>query len=115
MATAKPTNPLPFHRRLRRVLVVAALLGVILLGWAWQNLRRDSVTASSYAARVACSCRFVAGRPLSDCKAELAAGLTPVMLSENAEVKSVTARSLLSVQTATFREGPGCQLERWQD
>jgi len=39
-----------------------------------------------------------------------------VTLSEDAEARSVTARfPLLSTQTATYRDGPGCQLQPWND
>ena len=115
MATAKPTNPLPFRRRLRRIAAALALAALVLLAWGWKPLRADAVKDASYAARVACPCRFIAGRELAACRKDFAAEIGPVMLSEDAEAKSVTARTLLSVQTATFRPGQGCRLERWAD
>ena len=43
-------------------------------------------------------------------------GMELVTLSEDAAAKTVTARfPLLASQTATYREGPGCQLEPWRD
>lgn len=70
---------------------------------------------TSYAARVACSCRFVSGRSLEDCEKDKLGGMELVTLSENAEAKSVTARfPLVTSNTATLREGYGCVLEEWE-
>ena len=39
-----------------------------------------------------------------------------ITLSEDAKARSVTARfPLLSSQTAQFREGEGCVLEKWDN
>ena len=71
---------------------------------------------SAYAARVACSCRFVAGRPMADCEKDKLAGMELVTLVDDVEAKSVTARfPLITAHTATYREGYGCVLETWQD
>ena len=73
-------------------------------------------TASAYSARVACSCRFVAGRSLSDCKKDKLAGMELVTLAEDVETQSVTARfPLIARETATYREGFGCVLEKWDN
>lgn len=71
---------------------------------------------SAYAARVACSCRFVAGRSLEDCEKDKLAGMELVTLDDDTATKSVTARfPLVAAHTATYREGYGCVLEEWQD
>jgi hypothetical protein len=71
--------------------------------------------ASAYSARVACSCRFVAGRSLEDCAKDKLAGMEAVTLVENVEARSVTARfPLIAEATATYREGYGCVLEPWE-
>ena len=74
----------------------------------------DPHVGTAYMARVGCSCRFVAGRSLEDCAKDKLAGMELVMLSEDAEAKSVTARfPLLARETATLRDGYGCVLEPW--
>ncbi len=92
------------------VLVIAALL--------WSNRTAVSGYAdvgSSYAARVACSCRFVAGRDLEDCTKDKLAGMELVSLSEDVEAQSVTATfPLVTSNTATYREGYGCVMEEWE-
>ena len=72
--------------------------------------------ASAYSARVACSCRFVAGRPLKDCAKDKLAGMEAVTLVEDEEARSVTARfPLVASATATYRKGYGCVLEPWEE
>lgn len=71
--------------------------------------------STSYTARVACSCRFVAGRSLSDCAKDKLAGMELVTLVEDVDAKSVTARfPLVTATTASYREGFGCVLEEWE-
>jgi hypothetical protein len=70
---------------------------------------------TSYAARVGCSCRFVAGRSLEDCEKDMLAGMELVSLSDDDEARSVTATfPLVTANTATFREGYGCVMEKWE-
>jgi hypothetical protein len=102
-------------RRTRRwplaVLVILVAAGV----WLREPIHGYAMTGASYGARVACSCRYIGGRPLSDCRKDFESGMELVMLSENADEKSVTATfPLLARQTARVVEGEGCQLERWQ-
>lgn len=98
------------------MLVWLAIALIAALVWFWQPLNGYAQVGASYAARVGCSCRYVGGRSLSDCRKDFEPGMELVMLSEDAEAKSVTARfPLLASQTATFREGEGCRLEPWQD
>jgi hypothetical protein len=70
---------------------------------------------SAYSARVACSCVYIAGRSLDDCAKDKIAGMELIRLSKDAEAKSVTARfPLLASDTASFRKGYGCVLQRWE-
>lgn len=119
MATGKAKRkPRTSHtsRKRARVVVALVLIGG-LLAFIWRAPIRDySVTATAFSARVACSCRYVAGRDLSQCHDDLEPGMGLVMLSEDDEAQSVTARiPLLASQTATWRKGPGCVLEPWED
>lgn len=87
-----------------------------LVAWFWKPLNGYAVAGASYGARMACSCRFVAGRELSGCRKDFEPGMGLVMLSEDREDQSVTARVFpLASQTAYYREGSGCVLETWKD
>ena len=103
--------------RLRIMLVLLGLGLVAALGlglWKGPRLAKDALTGAAFGARIACSCRFVEGRPLDQCKSDFEPGMGMVMLWADETSKSVTARvPLLSSQTATFRPGEGCVLEKW--
>lgn len=72
-------------------------------------------TATAYSARIACSCRFVAGRDLDDCAKDRLDGMELVTLVDDPEAQSVTARfPLIAKDTASYREGYGCVLEEWE-
>jgi len=115
MATVNPALS-GRSRRWRRLVLLALVLAAALLAWNWRPLTGFAVTGASYAARVGCSCRFVGGRSLSDCRKDFEPGMELVTLSEDVQAKSVTARfPLLSSQTATFRKGEGCRLEPWRE
>ncbi|MEM7689119.1 MAG: hypothetical protein AAF291_08865 [Pseudomonadota bacterium] len=103
-----------------RVLMWGTLLVIAAMGVAAYLYRAPIAgyadVGSAYAARVACSCRFVAGRSLEDCKKDKLGGMELVTLADDNEAKSVTARfPLIADHTATYREGYGCVLEPWEE
>ena len=112
MATAKRSTG-------RRRIWPRALLAVAVLGgaatWSYREpIAGYTTTGAAFAARTACSCRYVAGRPIGDCEKDFEPGMEVVFLSDDPESRSVTARvPLLSSATARYREGYGCLLEPW--
>lgn len=116
MATAQPIAPSSVRRKRRRLwLIPVVILGGV-VAWFWHPLHSYAVTGASFGARVGCSCRYVEGRALGDCRKDFEPGMALVRLSEDETAKNVTASfPLLSRQTATFREGEGCVLERWEN
>ena len=114
MATAKR------NRSHRRRIWPRALLAVVVLGaaagWFYRvPIAGYTTTGAAFGARNACSCRYVAGRPIGDCKKDFEPGMALVFLSDDPETKSVTARvPLLASATAQYREGYGCLLEPWR-
>ena len=115
MATANPRS-IPSRPRSRRMLLLGlALLGALVAVF-WGPIASYAVTGSSYGARVACSCRYLGGRNLGDCRKDFEPGMELVMLSEDAKAKSVTARfPLLASETARYRQGEGCRLDSWTE
>lgn len=115
MATANPASPLRRRPLLRALLVLGVLAGAA-LAWFWKPLNGYAITGAAVGARVACSCHYLGGRGLSDCKKDFEPGMELIMLSADEEAKSVTARfPLLAKQTATYYPGQGCRLEAWHD
>lgn len=98
-------------------LLILALVAIAAAVWFNRApIRGYADVGTSYAARVACSCRFVAGRSLSDCEKDKLAGMELVSLSDDTAEQSVTASfPLVTANTATLREGYGCVLEEWED
>lgn len=115
MATANPMSDRTRSPHRRWWLLAGLVLVALLLAFFWAPLTGYAGVGSAYAARVACSCRFAGGRSLEDCEKDFEPGMELVSLSEDASAKSVTARfPLLDRQTATYREGWGCVLEKWE-
>jgi hypothetical protein len=115
MATANPASNDPRKRLRRRALWLGLALLGILFGWFWTPLNAYAGAGAAYGARVACSCTYIGGRELSDCRKDFEPGMELVMLSQDVAAKSVTARfPLIASETATYHPGFGCQLEPWR-
>lgn len=115
MATAKPKASYQPRRWGRIVVLILGAAALALLAWFRAPLTHRAQAGASYGARIACSCRFVAGRELSSCRHDFEPGMSLVMLSEDDGAKSVTARfPLLAAQTARLQPGTGCVLDRWE-
>jgi hypothetical protein len=102
-------------RRWKRLVLGLAVI-VAGLGWYYgPDVHAQAVAGTAYGARVACSCRHVGGRGLEDCRKDFEPGMGLVSLSEDPDEKSVTASvPLIASQTAIYREGYGCVLEKWE-
>ena len=113
MATAKNRTQRSRPRWLKIVLLLA--IALFATGWFYRApLYGRAEAGAAYGAHVACSCRYLAGRGLSDCKKDFEPGMEMVFLSEDADDKSVTAYvPLLASETARYRKGYGCVLEPW--
>jgi hypothetical protein len=113
---AKSTNRARGRGRIALAMLVVFLAAIAAALWFYRApIQGYANVGTSYAARVACSCRFVAGRSLEDCEKDKLGGMELVSLSDDVETRSVTARfPLVTANTATYREGYGCVLERWE-
>ena len=95
-------------------LVILAALGVAAFVYR-EPIQGYAEVGTAYTARVACSCRFVAGRSLEDCEKDKLPGTELITLVDNVDAKSVTARfPLVTDSTARYREGYGCVMEKWE-
>ncbi|MFN7159013.1 MAG: hypothetical protein ACK4MR_10030 [Erythrobacter cryptus] len=110
-ATARPSQ------RWGLWLAAAGLIALALAAFVYRApITGYGTIAAAYSARVACSCRFVAGRSLEDCAKDKLAGMELVTLREDAADKSVTARfPLVAEETARLKPGYGCVLDPWED
>lgn len=91
------------------ILVVVLLA---LLAWNWSALRGRAQVGAGFGARIACSCRYVEGRPLDSCRADMDPGMALVTLSDEPEAPAVRASvPLLATRRAHYRPGWGCLLD----
>lgn len=121
MATAKP-QPLPprprsaRRRRWRGKLAFALLAVIALIAWFWGPITGYADAGAAYGARVTCSCRYLGGRSLDDCRKDFLPGMALITLGENRQAKAITARfPLLASHTARMQPGAGCVLDKWED
>lgn len=115
MATAKRIS-LGIGKRWPKFVLGLGVLAVLAIWLFREPVMSQVVAGTAYGARVGCSCRYVGGRDLADCRKDYEPGMDLVSLSEDPEAKSVTASvPLLASQTARYREGYGCVLERWEE
>lgn len=114
MATAKRSTTGRHRLWPRALLAVIVVAGAF--GWYYREpIAGYTQTGAAFGARMACSCRYVAGRDLGDCRKDFEPGMELVFLSDDDSEKSVTARvPLLASATARYREGFGCLLEPWE-
>lgn len=106
--------------RRRPTLWLVALTGLIAaLAALWfssigERLRGDIAAGTAYGARVACSCRFVAGRDMQDCAKDKLAGMEMIRFAADDDARSVTASiPMIASETARLRDGYGCVLDSW--
>ncbi|MEO9599025.1 hypothetical protein [Parasphingorhabdus sp.] len=111
MATGKGTTSVPWTRK-RAALYIGALFLLILIAIFTYNfsfIKGQLNVGTAYGARVACSCHYIGGRDIEDCRKDFEPGMELIGLSIDDTRKRVTASALLMESaTAEFREGWGC-------
>lgn len=67
-----------------------------------------------YAARVACGCHYIGGRPLGDCHKDFEPGMEPIRLADDPATKTITASvPLIAARKVRYDAVLGCQPERF--
>jgi hypothetical protein len=106
------------HRRpLWLKLAVVLVIALAAAGWFYRApLYGYADTGAAVGARIACSCRYIAGRSLRDCKKDFEPKMEIVFLSEDEDTRSVTGYvPLIASETARYRKGYGCVLDPWRE
>ncbi len=86
------------------------LLAAIWLIFNFSTLRGNARLGSAYAAHIACSCRYIAGRDLNSCRGDLEPGMELVSLADDPANKRIAASvPLLANASAQLRGQNGCQ------
>jgi hypothetical protein len=117
MATA--TSPQPKGKAPKKSLSLGqkikygaiALLALLLLWFAYSfsDIKAQAKLGVSYASHIACSCRYIEGRPLDACTKDFEPGMGMVSLADNPETKRVTASVPFLANAVAERRGEfGC-------
>jgi len=86
------------------------LVAGLLIWWTIEARRPQLELGVGYAARVACGCRYIGNRSLSDCRKDFEPGMEPIQLSENAATKTITASvPLIASRSVRFDPVLACQ------
>ncbi|MBK6706538.1 MAG: hypothetical protein IPG54_03270 [Sphingomonadales bacterium] len=90
----------------------AAALGAMLVLWLifnFADIKAQAKLGASYGAHIACSCRYIEGRPLASCEKDFEDGMELVSVSDDPDNKRVTASVPLLAEAVAERRGEfGC-------
>lgn len=88
---------------------------IAIAAYAWINSRRPQLELGvGYAARVACGCHYIGGRPLGDCHKDFEPGMEPIRLADDPATKTITASvPLIASRRVRYDAALGCQPERF--
>ncbi len=91
---------------------IAALLLIGVVIWQYPSWKAQAEVGSAYAARMACSCRYVQGRPLDSCLTDFDPGTEIVSVEDIPGARRIRASvPLLASRTARYAGASGCLLE----
>ena len=117
MATAtspQPKDPaskaaLPIWQKVKYGVIALLALLVLWLAYSFADIKAQAKLGASYASHIACSCRYIEGRPLDSCTKDFEPGMEMVSLTDNPEKKRVTASvPFLASAVAELRGEFGC-------
>lgn len=103
----KPSLSLVQKAKYAAIAVLAVLL--LWLAFSFAGIKAQAQLGVSYAAHIACSCRYIEGRPLDSCIKDFEPGMEMVSLTDDVEKKRVTASVPLLASAVAERRGEfGC-------
>jgi hypothetical protein len=110
-ASSKLTSNAPVPIRRKFGYAAATALGFMLL-WAilnFSDIKAQAQLGASYGAHIACSCRYIEGRPLGSCEKDFEPGMELVSLKDDPKNKRVSASVPLLAEASAERRGDfGC-------
>ena len=103
----KPSLSLVQKAKYAAIAVLALLL--LWLVFSFAGIKAQAQLGVSYAAHIACSCRYIEGRPLNSCTKDFEPGMEMVSLSDDPDKKRVTASVPFLANAVAERRGEfGC-------
>ena len=106
---AEAKAPLTLGRKIGYGLLALLAFALLWLIFSFYDLRGQARLGTAYAAHIACSCRYIEGRPLDACYADFEPGMGLVSLVDDPAHKRVTASVPLMASAVAERRGDfGC-------
>jgi hypothetical protein len=104
-----PKAPLSLGQKIRYGAYAVLALLVLWLIYNFSDIKGQAKLGTSYAAHIACSCRYIEGRPLGACYKDFEPGMGMISLTDDPENKRVTASVPLLASAVAERRGDfGC-------
>ncbi len=105
-----PERALSLAKKIRYGLGALLALLLIWLTYNFADIRGQANIGASYAAHIACSCRYIEGRSLDQCYSDFEPGMGLVSLKDDPAKKRVTASVPALAHAVAERRGEfGCQ------
>jgi hypothetical protein len=98
----------------KRRFILPVLGSMVLIAIAWfaynyQSIKGQADLAAAYGAHIACSCRYIAGRELENCKRDFEPGMEMLTVVDDPENKRVIASVPFLAKAMAERRGAyGC-------
>ncbi len=93
-------------------LIVIAVVLFIALAWFaynYRGIKGQAELAAAYGAHITCSCRYIAGRELNNCKRDFEPGMDMLAVTDDPENKRITASIPFLAKAIAERRGAyGC-------
>jgi hypothetical protein len=104
-----PKTQLSLGQKIKYAAVAVLALALLWLAFSFADIKAQAKLGVSYASHVACSCRYIEGRPLDACYKDFEPGMGMVSLTDDPERKRVTASVPLLASAVAERRGEfGC-------
>lgn len=109
-ATSQPTRmPLSLGQKIRYGAYATLALILLWLVFNFSDIKGQAKLGVAYGAHVACSCRYIEGRPLASCYTDFEPGMGMVSLTDDPEHKRVRASVPMLASAVAERRGDfGC-------
>jgi hypothetical protein len=104
-----PKTQLSLGQKIKYAAVAVLALVLLWLAFSLADIKAQAKLGVSYASHVACSCRYIDGRPLDACYKDFEPGMGMVSLTDDPAHKRVTASVPLLASAVAERRGDfGC-------
>jgi hypothetical protein len=108
-ANGPAKEPMSLSRKIRYGIYAVLALMVLWLIFNFSFIKGQAKLGASYAAHIACSCRYIQGRPLDACYKDFEPGMGLVSLADDPKHQRVTASVPLLAHAMAERRGDfGC-------